>query len=363
MIYLNYAALFPTRVEAEREVTATLEEFKQFLYSEAGIQWYLAKSMEYRRAVAQFLHVEDPSSIAFVPNASMANHFVLSSIEWEPHDIVFTSTHENPSIMRQLRQLTSKGVQVHTIAPTTPFEFTARIERAMTTNKVKAIVLSHVSHVDGKIFPVKEISAMAKARHIPLIVDGAQAVGHITVDLNQLNGAVYFFTGHKWCEGPLGTGAVILTDQFLKLNPDFAKLAKESGKPPATLFEIGTHNIGLIAGLAKACVIKHQEGLHTAELEEFRREAKEKLGKCPKIRFLEWQGPQAPGLLTIQGPPDINHVKLAKQLTDNWKIIVKVFTDYPEGEVPAIRLSWSATAPKQHVLEALDTIADCLGNS
>ncbi len=363
MIYLNYAALSPTCIEAEREVQQTLEAFKEFLYSDAGIQWYLRKSIEYRNAIAQLLCVEDPATIAFVPNASTAHHFVLSSLEWQPNDIVLTSTHENPSIMRELQRLAIKGVQIHTIAPTTPMKFSADVQQAITTHPVKAIVLSHVSHVDGRILPIKEISAMARERHLPLIVDGAQAVGHIQVDLSQLNGAVYFFTGHKWCEGPLGTGAVVVTDQFQKLNPALARMAKESGKPPARLFEIGTHNIGLIAGLAKACAMKQDEGLHGTELEEFRRDAKERLGKCPAIRFVEWEGPHAPGILTIQGTSDIDHGELAKHLADNWKIIVKVFTDYPEGEAPAIRLSWSATAPKQPVLEALDTIAGCLDNS
>ena len=363
MIYLNYAALSPTCIEAEREILKTLEEFKEFLYSDAGIQWYLTKSIEYRLAVAQMLHVEDPTTIAFVPNASTAHHFVLSSFEWEPNDIVLTSTHENPSIMRELQRLALKGVQIHTIAPTTPMKFSADVQQAITTHHVKAIVLSHVSHVDGRILPIKEISAMARERHIPFIVDGAQAVGHIQVDLSQLNGAVYFFTGHKWCEGPLGTGAVVVTDQFLKVNPAFARMAKESGKPPARLFEIGTHNIGLIAGLAKACAMKHDEGLHNAKLEEFRRDAKERLGKCPAIRFVEWEGPHAPGILTIQGTSDIDHGKLAKHLVDNWNIVVKVFADYPEGVAPAIRLSWSATAPKQNVQDALDKIADCFSNT
>jgi len=78
---------------------------------------------------------------------------------------------------------------------------------------------------------------------------------------------------------------------------------------------------------------------------------------------VEWQGLHAPGILTIQGAPGIDHVKLAKDLADKWNIIVKVFTEYPEREAPAIRLSWSATAPKQEVQEALGTISDCFGRS
>ncbi len=92
MIYLNYAALCPTHPEAEREVEGTLAEFKQYLYSDAGIQWYLQKSQRCREKVAKLLNVEDPSRIAFVPNASTANFLVLSSLVWNPGDAIVTST-------------------------------------------------------------------------------------------------------------------------------------------------------------------------------------------------------------------------------------------------------------------------------
>jgi len=363
MIYLNYAALSPTRVEVEQEVTATLNAFKPFLYSDAGIQWYLTKAMTCRQAVAQLLQVEDPATIAFVPNASTANHLILSMMEWQPNEVLCTSSHENPSILRELRRLASKGVEIQAIVPTTPPAFIDHLKRALSTGRVKAVLLSHVSHVDGRIFPIETISALARAHKIPLIVDGAQAVGHIPVDVQQLNGAVYFFTGHKWCEGPLGTGAVVIPDQFLELNPPFACWAKDHDKPPATLFEIGTHNIGLIAGLAKACTLKKSEGLHQDRLEGYRRDAKIRLKKCKGIQFMEWDGPHAPGILTLKGVPGTDLMKLAKFWADEHELIVKMFSDYPEGETPAIRLSWSATASKQTVQKALDMISGSLGHT
>ncbi|MFB3145573.1 MAG: hypothetical protein ACE1ZO_00480, partial [Nitrospirales bacterium] len=76
MIYLNYAALCPTLPEAEQEVERTLTEFKHYLYSDAGIKWYLNKVRDCRQKVGSFLHVSDPSTIAFVSNASTA-HFLI----------------------------------------------------------------------------------------------------------------------------------------------------------------------------------------------------------------------------------------------------------------------------------------------
>ena len=76
-------------------------------------------------------------------------------------------------------------------------------------------MVSHVSHVDGRILPISLLSTMAREREAMFFVDGAKAVGHIPVDLDQLDFDVYFFTCHKWCAGPLGTCAMVLNHHFL----------------------------------------------------------------------------------------------------------------------------------------------------
>ena len=90
MIYLNYAALSPTRLEAQQEVEATLAEFKSLLYSRAGLDWYHAKISACRKDVADVLDVANPASIAFVPNASMASHLAFSFIfTMNPRDMFY----------------------------------------------------------------------------------------------------------------------------------------------------------------------------------------------------------------------------------------------------------------------------------
>ena len=124
MLYLNYAALCPTHPEAEQEVESTLTEFKEYLYSDAGIQWYRSKIQRCRDAVAQLLNVSDPSFVAFVPNASMANYLILSSVRWNPGDIILSSTHENPSIRNELLALKHRGVETRYLPPSsTPQQF------------------------------------------------------------------------------------------------------------------------------------------------------------------------------------------------------------------------------------------------
>ncbi len=360
MIYLNYAALCPTNPDTDREVHRTLAEFKRYLYSDAGIEWYLDKVHDCRQKVGTLLHVDDPSTIAFTTNASTAHYLTLSSLKWERGDTILTTTHENPSITRQLCALERNGVHIHAVGPASPETFLNVLQEQFDEPGVKAIVLSHVSHVDGRVFPVSEVASLARARQCLVIIDGAQAVGHIPVDLNALDFDSYFFTGHKWCEGPLGTGAMVVREGLFTHPRYHAIEGKHQGRCPAFQFEIGTHNIGLIGGLAKAC--EQQPRRSKAEPQPtFRETAKELLGGPPHCHFMEWQGPHAPGILTLQGADDLDHGLFAKRLASELGIIVKPFLDYPEGDAPAIRLSGPSTMNQQDFQKGVSKIAQRLG--
>ena len=353
MLYLNYAALCPTHPEAEQEVESTLMEFKEYLYSDAGIQWYRSKIQRCRDAVAQLLNVSDPSFVAFVPNASMANYLILSSVRWNPGDIILSSTHENPSIRNELLALKHRGVETRFLPPSsTPHQFLVSIHQAVHEQKIRAIVLSHVSHVDGRIFPIAGIGEFAKEHNILFIVDGAQAAGHIPVDFNNLECDGYFFSGYKWCEGPLGTGSLVVTERLLVDAPSVLSKPIPEGQPLASHFEIGTHNIGLYAGLAKACEQKNRDGMRINQLLKIQEIATQSFEQIRNVQFRTWDGPHAPGILTIQCLDLKHHDKLMK-LFQKENIVVKEFRDYPEGEIPAIRMSWASHSDQPNVLLAL----------
>ena len=353
MAYLNYAALCPIRPEVEQEIESTLTEFKQYLYSEAGIQWYRKKVEKCRESVAGLLQVSDPSSIAFAPNSSTANYLLLSSITWNPGDVILSSTHENPSIRNELLSLKSRGVKTQFLSPaSSPSQFLRSLEHTLQKQRIKAMVLSHVSHVDGRIFPIAEIGALAQDQKILFIIDGAQAVGHISVEFDNLNCDAYFFSGHKWCCGPLGTGGLVISDRVFTFSPSLSSNSLAKGQHPASRFEIGTHNIGLIAGLGKACHLKKEEGLNTDTLWNMRQDVKQQLSKRTDLQQREWDGPHAPGILTI------SHSQHHHLMTifEKEKIVVKSFTDYPEDEIPLVRISWVQETNTDQVIEALALI-------
>ena len=361
MIYLNYAALSPPRQEAQEEVEVTVAEFKGLLYSEVGLDWYQKKILACREDVAGLLNVSEPSWIAFVPNASMASHLALSFIDWRPGDTILTSTHEHPSVTREMDWLVHRGVHVLPIKPTSPHEILTTIEGHLSTKPIKAIVLSHVSHVDGRIFPVSEIGRMVQERGILFIIDGAQAVGHIPAQLDQLDFDLYFFPGHKWCRGPLGTGTLIVHERFITKNPAFAQAGLGWNGTQAGRFEIGTHNIGLIAGIARAIKLLRKEGLRSTEQEEIRKMARTELERINPIRIQQWDGEHSPGILTFQCRAPQTHQTIMDMFQKEENIVVKQFLDYPEGETPSIRLSWASAEDRTNVSLAVKAIERSLG--
>ena len=356
MVYLNYAALSPTRAEAQQVVESTLAEFNSLLYSDLGLIWYQDRISGYRNTVAELLSVPDPSTIAFLPNASMASHVSLSFIDWHPGEVILTTTHENPSVVREMNWLTHRGVQIRTIDPTSPEDLLGTLESQLSTQPIKVILLSHVSHVDGRVFPVSEIGRMARKYKTLFLIDGAQAVGHIPVNLEQFHFDLYFFPGHKWCKGPLGTGALIMHESYLTHNPAFELAGLGWNGTPAGRLEIGTHNIGLVAGFAKACQLLSLEGLKMTEQEMIRQGAHRTLENFHHVVIRQWAGAHSPGILTFQCSKIDTHRSLMEHLENQEKIALKQFLDYPSGETPAIRLSWSGTEDQEPASFALKSM-------
>ena len=78
------------------------------------------------------------------------------------------------------------------------------------TKKTKLIMVSHMINITGQILPVKKICEMAHSHNIDVLVDGAHCVGHIDVDIKDLNCDYYGSSLHKWLSSPLGTGLLFV---------------------------------------------------------------------------------------------------------------------------------------------------------
>jgi len=350
MIYLNVAGLSPFKQDVQQEVTTTLALFSPLLYSDEGLHYYRETLQRCRKVLAQWLQVEDAHRVAFVPNATTASWLILSRIHWKSGDQVLTTTHENSTVLKEIMALQSRGVHVHTLDPISPAELEIEIEQLLKSTHVRAIVISHVSHIDGRIFPIERIYRLTQSYQALLIVDGAQAVGHIPVSFHDWQPDAYFFPGHKWCAGPMGTGALILGKPFAERDEE-----EETNLHPWEDFELGTKNIGLIAGFAKACAIKQQEGLKTGTLESLREEVRRALSETSGLKFLEWEGPHSPGIFSFTCLDKRTESYLQSKFHN---IAWKTFPLPKDLKRTGIRVSWSSDIPKKDIESVLTLFQD-----
>lgn len=162
--------------------------------------------------------------------------------------------------------------------------------------KPKLVAITHISNALGTINPVKEMIAMAHANDIPVLIDGAQSVAHMHVDVQDLDCDFFVFSGHKMY-GPMGVGVLYGKEKWLDKMPpwqfggemvDQVSLQETTFNQLPFKFEAGTPNVAGVLGLGAAIDFLNQTGLekigqHEHQLLDL---AMEKLRSVQGIRFI-----------------------------------------------------------------------------
>jgi len=165
-----------------------------------------------REAVAELFHAPDPLRIVFGHNVTEALNLALRGL-LRPGDHVVTSSMEHNSVMRPLRALAHRGIEL-TVVPCSPEGFLdpAKVEAALRPNTT-IIALNHASNVVGTLLPVSEVATIARQHGPLLLVDTAQTGGAYPVDVQADGIDLLAFTGHKSLCGPMGTGGLIVGER------------------------------------------------------------------------------------------------------------------------------------------------------
>lgn len=230
-----------------------------------------------REAVSILIGAVDSSRIAFTKNATEAINVALKGV-LKPGDHVVTSSIEHNCVVKSLSRLQPLGVQVTRVQPDREgFLRPGDIEAAIRKN-TRVVCVTHASNVFGAIQPVDEIGKVCRTRNVIFMVDGAQTVGAMPVDVRAMGINILAATGHKALFGPQGTGFLYI-EEGIEAEPLLDGGTGEAGSPlemPERL-EAGTVNTPGISGLGagvnflldeKAVRVRQkEEGLIKAVLE------------------------------------------------------------------------------------------------
>jgi len=221
-----------------------------------------------RESLAELFNVDDPLRIIFTLNVTEALNLTLKGLLW-PGDQVITSSIEHNSVMRPLRELEKRGVEVKVVPCSSQGVLDpVDLERAIKKN-TKLIVLNHGSNVIGSLIPITVVGEMAKRHHILFLVDTAQTAGCYPLDIKKDNIDLLAFTGHKALYGPPGTGGLVIgervnTKKLIPLKVGGTGSHSEFEEQPDFLpdiYESGTSNIVGLNGLKEGVRFVLAEGV------------------------------------------------------------------------------------------------------
>ena len=368
--YFNYGGQGPL---PEPALDAIYQAYKRVqlggpFSAEVGA-WVVQEAMLTRRAIASELTVP-PETIALTEDVTVGCNIALWGIDWKAGDHLLLSDCEHPGIVASVMELQRRfniEVSICPLAATlNEGDPVAVIADSLRPN-TRLLVISHILWNTGQVLPLAEIVKVcheppltplcqgggqeefslvqgdgqenlsliqgggqeelpAKKHKVRVLVDAAQSVGVLPLNLIESGVDFYAFTGHKWWCGPEGLGALYVSAEALAdLHPVFIGWrgivtdanAKVLGwKSGSQRYEIATSAYPLYAGLRSAIALQHELGTIEERYAEICRLSKylwERLSELPDVKCLRKLAPEA-GLVSFRLTNGMPHKKLVDLL-------------------------------------------------
>lgn len=177
-----------------------------------------------RAKIAKFLNASSPSEIVFTRGATEGLNLVASSFSEaflkEGDEVIISAMEHHSNIVPwQLLEM-RKGIKIKVIPITEDGELRVDEYEKLFDERTKLVSVTHVSNVLGTVNPVKELATIAHSHNVPILIDGAQSVPHIKVDVRDMDCDFYAFSGHK-IYGPTGIGALYGKAEWLEKFPPY----------------------------------------------------------------------------------------------------------------------------------------------
>jgi cysteine desulfurase / selenocysteine lyase len=255
---------------------------------------------EARTKIHKFIGANCLREIVFTRNTTEAINLVAQTFGrmhvHEGDEIVVSALEHHSNIVPWQLLCWEKKANLRVIPITDTGELRLDEYEKLLSPRTQLVAIAHVSNALGTINPVREIIALAKRRGIPVLIDGAQAVPHLQVNLRELDCDFYAFSGHK-IYGPTGIGVLYGKARRLELMPPWqgggdmissVSFAKTTWAEVPNKFEAGTPHIAGAIGLCAALEYVEEVGLDAIGAHEHRllERATARLQAIPGVRII-----------------------------------------------------------------------------
>jgi len=273
--YFNYGGQGPMPQAAMDAITHA-QQYIQYSgpFTAEANAWVAQEVQKTRQAIAAELGVP-PETMTLTEDVTVGCNIALWGLDWQSGDHLLLSDCEHPGVVAAAQEIERRfGVEVSTcplmstLNDGNPSAVVAQHLRANT----RMVVLSHILWNTGQVLPLPEIVEVCRqhqsSKPVRILVDAAQSVGQLPLDLTELGADFYAFTGHKWWCGPAGVGGLYVRPEAREsLKPTFIgwrgivkdRVGKPVGwQPNGQRYEVATSAYELYAGL-RAAIATHQQ--------------------------------------------------------------------------------------------------------
>ena len=292
LIYFDSAST----TQKPKQVLAALDLYYKNFNSNGhrGLHFLSQRSTEIfegtREKVKWFINAESAKEIIFVRGTTEAINLAAATFGKKfvkrGDEILISEMEHHSNIVPWQIVAQERGAKLKIIPITDNGELEIEKLKNLLTEKTKILSLTHVSNVLGTINPIKKIIKLARKKGVPVLIDGAQAVAHLKVDVQDLDCDFYAFSGHKMY-GPTGIGVLYGKRELLEKLPPYqggGEMIKRVSFEKTTYndlpwkFEAGTPDIAGVVGLGAAV-----DYLKDVGLEKIQRHEKELLEYGQKV--------------------------------------------------------------------------------
>jgi L-cysteine/cystine lyase len=292
--------------------------------------WLEQKKDLLRQTIATELGVV-PETITLTENVTVSCNIPLWGIDWQGGDRILLTDCEHPGIIATVRAIARR---FELEVATCPIRETlnqgdpvAVIDRALRDgDNTRILILSHVLWNTGQVLPLAEIVQLCHQKRVFVLVDAAQSVGCLPLNLSELQVDFYAFTGHKWWCGPAGVGGLYIRPAvFQELQPTFIGWrgidTDPDGQPSqwkanGSRFEVATSAYPQYEGLRAAIAVHRQWATPEKRYEQIAQMSGylwQLLSEIEGIQCLR-QSPPESGLVSFQMRGERSPQKLVQEL-------------------------------------------------